>query len=323
MKTNFGNMYNIIKGAKSAAIIGHISPDGDCIGSCVALRLAFLQMGKTADIFIDDEIPETFSYMKDFDKVYGKDYISGNAWKKYDLLVMLDTSTDDDRIGRCAELRANAKKLLVVDHHENTSIKADVVVANTGRGSVCSILYEFFIENKIEITAEIAAALYTGVATDTGCFVHATNAFTHEVAAALIDTGIDVDMINYENFKIYDRKIIPVLGFALKNMKFFVNGEVAVIYLPYAIVKKYDLSSDMWQFKKYASEASGVRVGIVLTEKQPGEFVVSMRSHRSENVAAVAESYGGGGHKRAAGCIIRGKYNKVLKELLVRVTKCL
>ena len=322
MKTDFKAMSKLIKDAWKVAIVGHIRPDGDCVGSCVALRLALSKLKKSADIFIDDKIPETFSYMADYDKIRGAEYISAAQWKKYDLLILLDSSAED-RFGRCTELRANAKKVLVVDHHENTSTKGDVVVANPARGSVGEILYEFFTAEKIEITRDMATALYTSVATDTGCFAYATTSNTHLVAAALMEKGVDIEMINYNNFGHIKHETLAGLGYALQNLKFFLEGRVAVISIPYKIVKKYDLVGEMDYFKKYASDARGVKVGIIASEKQKGDFYISLRSHGEVNVAKIAGELGGGGHKNASGIVYHGKFKKILAELLARVEECL
>jgi phosphoesterase RecJ-like protein len=322
MKTNFGNMYKLLKDAKTVAIVGHVRPDGDCIGSCVALRLALLKMKKTADIFLDDEIPETFSYIRNFAHINDAEFITKNAWKDYGLLVIVDTPTEQ-RTGRCAELFKHSKKVLVVDHHEKTTITADVVVTSAERGSVGAILYEFFTENKIEITKNMATALYTAIVTDTGCFAYATTEFTHKAAAALIEIGVDIEMINYNNFGCIKHTTLLGLGYALQNLKFFLDGQVALVAIPYAIFKKYELAGEMDYFKKYAADAKGVKMGIISDEKKKGEFYISLRSHGGVNVAAVAETFGGGGHKRAAAFVARGNFKKILAELLAKAEKCL
>jgi len=324
MRTDFKEMHEIFSKADKVAIVGHIRPDGDCIGSAMAIRYGLFQKKHSvADVFMDDKIPENFFYLKDFDQIKDKKYISSNPWREYDLLVIVDSSTED-RIGRCTELRNHAKKVLVIDHHQNTTIEGDVVIVNPKHASIGAMLYEFFLEVDLNIDKDIATALYTSIATDTGCFVQAnTTSYVHRAAAALIDKGIDLETINYNNFRLYNRTIIPGLAYALRNIKFFSNNEVAIISIPHKIIRKYDIASELNQFKKFASEASGVRVGIIISERKPGNFNVSLRSHGNVNVAKVAESFGGGGHKNASGFTINGKHKQVLKDILVKVEKCL
>jgi len=323
MKSNFGKTLQLLKQANTVAIAGHIRPDGDSIGSSMALRYALLGMGKKAvDVFTDDSIPDNFDYLHDFDKIRDSKYIDNNPWREYDLFIILDSSTED-RIGKCTQLRAHAKKVLVIDHHQNTRIEGDEVVTNSQRAATGEMLYELFTENNIEINRDIATALYTAMATDTGCFVHVnTTSYAHRAAAELIDKGIDLNAINYNNFKVYNRNIIPGLAYALRNMKFFLNDQAAVVYTPLKIIKKHNLG-EIHQFKKFASEADGVRVGVIVAERQKGVFNVSLRSHGNVNVAAVAEHFGGGGHKNASGFIITGKYKKVLKDILEQVAESL
>jgi len=326
MKTDFKNMYEVIKKADKVAIVGHIRPDGDCIGSAMAIRYALLKKNHSvADVFFDDRIPDNFFYLTDFDQIKDKKYISNNAWREYDLLVIVDSSTED-RIGRCTELRNHAKKVVVIDHHMNTTIEGDVVVVNPKHASIGAILYEFFLEMdlKLSIDEDMATALYTSIATDTGCFVQAnTTSHVHRTAAALIDKGIDLETINYNNFRLYNRTIIPGLAYALRNIKFFSNGEIAMISVPHKVMKKYDIAGELNQFKRLASEASGVRVGIIVTERKKGTFNVSLRSHGNVNVAKVAEHFQGGGHKNASGFTLTGKRGQVIKDILNQVEKSL
>jgi phosphoesterase RecJ-like protein len=328
MKTDFGKTSTLLKQAQTIAIVGHIRPDGDSIGSSMALRYALLDMGKkTVDVFVDDHVPDNFFYFRDFYKIKDKDFITNNAWQKYDLLVIVDSSTED-RLGRCTQLRDHVKNVLVIDHHVNTTVMGDVVVSNPDHVSIGTMLYEYFTDpkTKIEITRDIATGLYTSMATDTGCFAQAnTTSYSHRAAADLIDQGIDLETINYNNFRLYNRSILPGLGYALRNIKFFISGEVAVINIPHKVMKKFGLGGEMHQFKKYASEANGVRVGVIMTEREKGKFNVSLRSHGDADVATVAQSFGGGGHKNASGFVANGKTKsrKLLKEILARVEKCI
>jgi len=324
MRTDFKGVYDLFKKADNVAIVGHIRPDGDCIGSAMAIRYALLQRGASVvDVFFDDLIPINFFYLPDFEQIKDKNYIDKNPWREYDLLIVVDSSTED-RIGRCTELRKHAKKVLVIDHHQNTTMEGDVVVVNPKHVAIGAILYEFFVDTNIEITKDVATALYTSMATDTGCFAQAnTTGYAHRAAATLIDKGIDIETINYNNFRLYDRRVIPGLAYALRNIKFFSHGSVALIGIPYSKIKKFGLNGELNQFKKFASEASGVRVGMIITERKKGEFNVSLRSHGNVDVAKIAESFGGGGHKNASGFVMKGKYQKVLKDILNQVEKCL
>jgi len=325
VKTDFKTMFKLLKDAETVAIAGHVRPDGDTIGSSVALRLALLNMGKKAvDIFSDDLIPSTFSYLAGFDQIKDRGYIDNNPWQQYDLLIIVDSSTED-RIGRCTQLRGHVKNVLVIDHHAKTYINGEsVVISNQDHVAVGAILFEFFTDNKIEITRDMASALYTSIATDTGCFVQAnTDSFCHLAAAALIDKGIDLEQINYNNFRLYNRRVIPGLAYAMKHIKFLHDGEIAFIHIPYKTIQKFNIGNELHVYKKYASEASGVRVGVVVSERKKGEFNISLRSHGDINMAKVAEILGGGGHKNAAGFTVKGKYKKIFKQILEEVTKSL
>jgi phosphoesterase RecJ-like protein len=320
MKTDFKNMCQVLLEAKTIALVGHIRPDGDAVGSCITLMHALKDRGKLrVDVFFDDEIPENFCYMPGYEEL--KRYPTGVA-DRYDLLVTLDCSSED-RLGACAELRDHASKVIVFDHHLNNGIAADISILNPQRASTGEMLFEFLVMCDFEITKDMAVALYTSVSTDTGCFMHSnTTSFSHFVAGELIKKGINLDSINYNNFKLYDRKIIPGLAYMLEHMQFLYDGRICIAHLPYEIIKKYDLV-DRHEFKKYPAEASGVKIGVIMSEVEPGTFHVSLRSMGMINVAEAAEALGGGGHRNASGLTMQGTYTEAVTTLLPYLEKLL
>ena len=321
-ETNFENAYEMLTGAKSIAIVGHIRPDGDTVGCCVAMRLWLAALGKKADIFIDSVVPETLNYITERQKILRPDDVTRVA--EYDVMLIVDCS-DERRIGECAVLRPRCKNILCFDHHLNNTVNCDLLVCNTERASCGEVVYEFFVSSNIEITKDMATALFTAVSSDTGCFLYPnTTDYTHLVASELIKTGIDREMIMYYNFRVYDPKVIKGLSHFLRSIRFVLGGRVAVTVLDYKFCKKFAFDNDeRHKFQKYAVDADGVRVSAFLTEESPGEFHVSLRSHGENNVALIAEQFGGGGHKNAAGFTIKGKAKNVVKTIIDEIAKTL
>ncbi|MDR0462045.1 MAG: bifunctional oligoribonuclease/PAP phosphatase NrnA [Christensenellaceae bacterium] len=308
---NFTKANELIKVAKSIAIVGHVRPDGDCIGSAIALCLY-----KNADMYFDGEVPAQFDYLEHYKDIKTK----LDSDKMYDLLIVVDTNTVD-RLGVFQALLNRAQKVLCFDHHLGFNIKCDVVISDAKQASCGEILYDFFVDQKIKITKSMADALYTSISTDTGRFLYpSTTSHTHTVAAALFSAGANTDYINYTNFRVFDMKLIAGLKQILRNIRFFNNKQIALSRLKGA--HKYD-EAERTKFKQYVSDIRGVRASVIISQESRNRFVVSLRSHGNVNVEVPARALGGGGHKNAAGFSIQGKYKKVVKRIIAEVEKVL
>jgi phosphoesterase RecJ-like protein len=322
METQFKQLLDMIKGAKTAAFVGHVRPDGDSIGCSVAMRLALLEKGYTvADMFIDGEVPQTFSYIAEAVH-YNKPTLPEG--EKYDILFVLDCS-EINRIGACIGLVERAKKIVVIDHHLSTDIRADLVISDSTFASTGEIVFDFFVSGGIKLNKEIAEALYTAIASDTGCFLFScTTSHSHHVAAELMKYGINLELINYRNFRVINPENFGGLIYVLKTTKFIYNGKISILYFSHRAVKKFKIDDNMrHRLQKYASDVLGVRVNIVLTESEKGVFHISLRSHGSINVAQIAESLGGGGHRNASGLTMEGKVRDAIKTVSGKVIEYL
>jgi len=337
--TDFKNMHQMLRDATTVAITMHIRPDGDAIGSALALRMALFNMGKRAYVFVEGEAPKNFNYIHGWTKIINSintDDAEASSLtlqdgqciieveNNYDLLVILDTG-DEHRIGASKRLRDKCSKVLVFDHHLNPTIKADTVVSNPTMSSVGAMLFEFFEKYDIQVTKAMATALYTAVSSDTGCFLFPnTTWYTHYVASELMKIGIDVGDINYRNFRVYDPKTLDGMMKVLEKIQFVNDGKIAITYLDYKLVKKYNFDHDeRHRFQRYATDADGVMVSIFLTEMERDEFNISLRANDQVNVADIAKQFGGGGHKNAAGMTAKGRYKVVIKQLLSAVEEAL
>jgi len=274
-------------------------------------------MGKTVSIFADGEIPKQLSFLQDIE-VIQTTLPKENT--EYDLLIIVDMSSDD-RMGIFEALRDVSKSTICFDHHINTTTTADIVFAEPECASCGEIVYDFFIQNKIEITPQIANALYTALSTDTGCFLYpSTTAHTHRVAAALMEQGAYIELINYHCFRVYDRKLNHGLRQVLRNLKFRQGGQIA-----FSVLKKGSFDGEERdKFKQYISDIRGVRIGVFLMrEDDKRTYYGSLRSHGELDVSRAARALGGGGHKNAAGFTVVGTYQKVMHQVLAEVEKTL
>ncbi|MBO4823560.1 MAG: bifunctional oligoribonuclease/PAP phosphatase NrnA [Clostridia bacterium] len=308
------NIKKLINQSQNIAVVGHQNPDGDCIGCCVAMSEWLVSKGKTISIFADGDIPEKFFYMPK-----AREFNQHSAIEHFDLLIVLDLS-DVDRLGVWNSLTAKSDKIIVIDHHIKPAFnQADILIDLPQYASCGEIIYDLFELLKVKITFEIATALYTCITCDTGCFLFSnTTANTHRVAEALMAKHkIDIEAINFKNFRAYDRRNIPVVTYVLKNMKFEFGGRLSISVLPYKFVKKWNLNYESRHgLFKYATDANGVICSIFITELSKGEFNVSLRSLGTIDVAKIAQKLNGGGHRNASGATYHGSL-KDLKQILV------
>ncbi len=309
----------MISDAQVIAVAGHYNPDGDCIGCCAAVAEALESQGKEVSIFVDGETSDKFSYirkLKDFNLHADKDH--------FDLLIVLDLN-DPSRLGVWSDLPAKSDKVIVLDHHRNPLFdQCDLLIDLPEYASTGEIIYRIFEILKVKITQEIATALYTSIACDTGCFLFSnTTAYTHHVVESLMQQQkIDIETINFRNFRAYDRRNIPLISYVLKNMRFAFDGKLSIAILPYKVVKKWDLNHESRHgLFKYATDVNGTISSIFLTELKKGEYNVSLRSLGDIDVARIAQVIGGGGHKNASGATYKGSLKQLLKVLLAEFAR--
>lgn len=302
----------LINAAQTIAVAGHHNPDGDCIGCCITMAEWLESKGKMVSMFADGDIPEKFYYMPK-----AREFNLIKEEERYDLLIIVDLS-EASRLGAWEHLLSKADKIIVIDHHINPKIKCDVLVSMPHYASAGEIIFNMFELMKVKVTQEMAVALYTCITCDTGCFLFSnTSTYTHHVAEKLMKQKIDIELINFKNFREYDRKSIPVISYVLKTMQFEFGGKLSISVLPYKVVKKWHLNYESRHgLFKYTTDVNGVICSIFITELAKGEYNVSLRSLGDIDVSKIARKINGGGHKNASGATFVGQQKQLLKILL-------
>jgi len=338
--TDFGNMSAMLWMADKIAITMHIRPDGDSLGTALALREALIKMGKTVYVFsedIDIVFQNNFATMNGFSKICPASSIEVRERSVYfthntpfteieldlfDLLIVVDAG-EVSRLGASAKLIEVSRKVLVFDHHLNPSMPCDLLVNNPESASCGEMLFEFLAKNGIEITQSMAEAIYTAVSSDTGCFLFPNTTWhTHYAASELMKLDIDVANINYRNFRAYEPQSLEGFKRVLSEIQFLYDGRVTLTVLSHALIQKYSFDhEERHRFQKYATDAKGVKVSVFVQEKEKGEFNISLRSIGDINVAEIASKFGGGGHKNAAGLSANGNYKTLINDLLSEIER--
>lgn len=303
-----------INRSKKIGITCHVSPDGDALGSSLALMQGLLKLNKEAYIMSKEFLPETFEYLPFSNEVNKNiDYILENT----DTIIVLDCG-NIDRINSNLELSNRDYTLINIDHHLSNDLYGDINYVNTDAAAVAEIIYEMFNIMNIEIDPDIATCLYTSLVTDTGSFKHSnTTDLTHKIAGHLINAGIDFSQIHrniFENVK-YSR--IKLQGRVIENMYLIQDEKVCIMELTQAMLDEFDINNgDSSDIISLGTKIDTVEVAVLVKETEDG-VKVSLRSKNIVDVRKIAEKFGGGGHIRAAG-FASEKSLKEIKKIIIK-----
>ena len=306
----FSKCINLIKNAERIAVFTHINPDGDALGSSIALKLGLEQMGKVVHLYCDDNIHENYSFMGT------KDYYVEYSDDNYDTAIVVDCP-EMSRMGAYSRLFAKIKTKIVIDHHLRNTISADVRIMDEQAGSVGVIIFRLFKHLPIKLNKNIATALYSAISTDTGCFMHGnTTSESHLIAAELIEQKIALEDINFNLFKRKTKSQIALMARVLNNIQYHENNRIALVVITKTDFKESHTSYiDTIGLSGYIAGITDIDVAILMTETEKNCYLVSFRSSKV-NTSLIAQEFNGGGHKNASGCRVCGKKENAIDKLL-------
>ena len=299
------------------AVLSHVRPDGDALGSQLALGLSLKRLGKDVRIWNEEGMLEKYSFLP-----------SANLLTKppadpedVDVAIALDTAIQN-RLGTALPAVRSAKVWINIDHHPSNPGYGDLVYINPKAPATGQILFELIRSEKLPIDAAIAENLYVAISTDTGSFQYPnTTARTFEMAAELVRAGVDVGRVSQLTYENYPRRRAELLRDLLGTMRFEANNRVASFSLSLATAKKLGvLPEDNEGLIDHLRAIHGVIVAVFFEELADGKVRVSMRSKSEKvNVCAICEKFGGGGHVLAAGARMPGTLAEVEKKILEEV----
>ncbi len=301
----------LLEGQDDILILSHGHPDGDTLGCGFALCRGLQKLNKRARVECADEIPDKYSYL--WREVERPDFAPR-------FIVAVDVA-DTKLLGKAFESRYADQIDLCIDHHGSNILYAERTLLDASAGATCEVIFEVLKALHVEMDAQIADCIYTGLSTDTGCFRYSNaTARTHRIAAEMIDCGADAAIINQVMFETKTRTYAALERLALDSLEMYFDGRAALVTVTQEM---YRLSgSDESECDPIASlprQIEGVLVGAMLREKVDGTFKVSIRTHRPVDAAALCKRMNGGGHPRAAGCQLGGPLERAKEELLSNI----
>lgn len=309
------NLDLLLAEVNTVAISGHVKPDGDCVGSCLAtynyIKMYYPKV--QVDLYLDP-IPDVFFFLNGADEIQSDR--SGD--KSYDLFISQDCG-DKERLGASQKYFDTAAHTINIDHH----------ISNTGFGEYNYVVPEassaseliFNIIPKDRITKEIAECIYTGIVHDTGVFQYScTSRSTMEAAGFLMELGIDYPKIVDETFFVKTFEQNKIFGVALLKSELHLNGTCISTVLTKADMDACNVSpNELEGIASKLRSTKGVETAIFLYETGENEFKISFRSAKYVDVSSIAVRHGGGGHKRAAGLTMNGAPEEIVNQLVKEV----
>ena len=306
-----------IKKADSIVIMAHEAPDGDAIGSSLAMCLALKNMGKSPVFLMKDDFPENFNYLP------GREMIKTESeTSKYDLAIIMDCPTIKRVNSEIREYFENAAVKVEIDHHTKNDMFADYNLVNSVSPATCQILVSSFEYLGIEITKEIGECLLTGIITDTNGFRN-TNVTTEsfEFGSWALENGLNLPKIYKEAMLTMTKSKFEIQLLAMNRLEFFDDGKIAFTYTNKEDDEKYNVKAgERDGIVEIGKSIEGVEVSIFLYEKDKG-YKASLRSNEYVNVADVCFTFGGGGHIKAAGAGLLMSFEEAKKAIIAEVEK--
>ena len=311
------NILKEIKKADSIVLLGHENPDGDAVGSCLAMKLALEKMGKKADLIMP-EYPKGFEFLPGAGEI-----IKESDVESYDLAITLDCATTK-LMSSFFQYFEKAKTKVVIDHHGMNTMYGDYNFVDQDAPACAQLLAMIFNYFKVEITQEIATCLLAGIITDTNGFRNdSVTSETFRITAELYDTGIDMSKIYQKVFCDKSKVQFELQKLAYNRMEFLEDGKIAFTYISSEDEERLGCKSgDYDGLVNIGLNVDGVEVSMFIRDTPKGARC-SLRAKDYVNVAEVALIFGGGGHIKAAACTVQGSIDHAKTQILNRLRACL
>ena len=308
------DLFEMIDEAESIVLLTHENPDGDAIGSVLAMYNYLISLGKSVDMILPD-IPYIYR------DLVGINNAILNTNKEYDLGIILDCATKE-RIGANSDVFSRCDTTIVIDHHISNTNYGNINIVDGKNPATCQFLYEIFSKYEIEFSKNSLIPLAIGIITDTGGFMNGnTNANTHRIIANLIDRGINVPYLIRFYFASTTKEQNNLRKIALDRLEYFCDDKIAFTYITLDDFEKTNAPLGSHEgIVDIGRNTIGVEVSVFAREFDGGQRI-SLRSNGKVNVSEIAETFNGGGHIEAAGCTVKEKIKETRDTIIKEVEK--
>jgi len=316
-RSKFEEIGRILREHQRFAVLSHVRPDGDALGSQLALALSLKQLGKEVRVWNEDGMLEKYSFLPRAELLTKPPSTS----EVVDVAIALDTAIQN-RLGTALAAVRSAKIWVNIDHHLSNPCYGDVVYVDPVAPATAEIVFRLIKSQGLPFNHDIAENLYAAISTDTGSFQYPqTSAHTFEIAAELIRAGLDVGRLSQQLYENYPRRRLELLRELLRTMRFEHGGRIASFSLSARTATELGvLPEDNEGLIDHLRAIRGVIVAVFFEELAEGKVRVSTRSKSDAvDVCAICQKFGGGGHTLAAGARVRGTLAEVEKRVLEEI----
>ena len=309
-----------LKAADTIAVGGHMRPDGDCIGSELAVAYALKNLGKKVTVFNQDAMPEKLAFLDP-----GRILRGPRKPRPYDAVVVTDCA-NYERMGTICDAVSRRETLINIDHHGSNTRYGDINWIDSKSASSGELVYRLLKQANWPITAPIADCLFTAISTDTGSFQYATTQpSTYHTAAELVNRGANLARICEEVYQSYPLSRVKLLKHMYNSFKLIEDNQIAYFWVRQSDYRKAGAVPDESEgLIDHIRDIQGVKVACLFEEIEPEITRISLRSKLPDlDVSTIAVAFGGGGHQSAAGSRIPGKQRTVQQRVLAAVKQAL
>jgi len=311
-----------LKEGKSFLVLSHQNPEGDALGSTLAMAFALKSLGKSVTTFNQDGVPDNLMFLPGAHDVSTSLSPDG----RYDVIVAVDCGDPEligDTFTRWRKSIRKSPSIIVIDHHKTNKGFGNLNYVDPGASSTGEIIYGLLRKIPVEITRPIAIHIYTAILCDTGSFRYSnTTPLAFKIVEEMVRKGADPWNISQHVFETQPLRRLKLLALVLKTLEVTPDGKVASVTLLRKMYEKTGArKEDAEEFINYTRSIDGVEVGILFREEKEKKFRISFRSKRSVDVAHIAQEFGGGGHHSAAGCSVEGTLDEVKEKVLGTVRR--
>ncbi|MGC2353857.1 MAG: bifunctional oligoribonuclease/PAP phosphatase NrnA [Candidatus Udaeobacter sp.] len=320
--STFNEIGQVLRDHQRFAILSHVRPDGDALGSQLALALSLQQLGKNVRVWNEDGMLEKYSFLPRAELLTKPPSTAEDV----DVAIALDTAIQN-RLGTAFAAIRSAKIWINIDHHQTNPGYGDLVIVDPSAPATGEIIFSLIKSQGLPLNHDIAENLYAAISTDTGSFQYPkTSARTFEIAAELVRVGgLDVGQISQQLYENYPRRRLELLRELLRTTRFEFGDQAATFSLTLKTAADLAvLPEDNEGLIDYLRAIRGVIVAVFFEELADGKVRVSMRSKdEAVDVCAICQKFGGGGHTLAAGARVRGSLAEVEEKVLEEIREVL
>ncbi|WP_422486797.1 DHH family phosphoesterase [Gudongella sp. DL1XJH-153] len=319
-KSDLELLREAINNCKRVAVVSHRSPDGDNLGSLLAMGLSLEKMGKDVVYVKADIIPDDYLFLPGIERLETRN----DSIDEFDVLMVLDSS-DEDRLGENQFLLKKSKLIVNIDHHVSNTKFGDINIVLPDLSSTGEILFNILGELEMPIDSEIASLIYVAISTDTGRFTYqGVTGMTHETVAKLYDYGIDSYSINTNLYQRRSLARTKLFIKAISQMEFYNNNEIGIVKISKKMIDETKTSMDDTEgIVEFIRDTESVEAACLLKEVDNSIVKISLRTKNKVDANKVCSAFNGGGHNRASGATVEDSLDNVEKRLITEINKYL